>query len=188
MLTTRLTTDLVLESSSSLEYSVFEWDGNDGQWHKDLPPMDERKHYFPRLSLSHESLFVPKLPEPRAEFMLRCEKAVSLLHKRYPFNPKKAIVIVSHAAGCIALTQVLTRLQLCDITPAGPCSIYGFSRNSNTDVWTIDAHDKDGGLNGLTSHLSEMGSTTKPWNNFGDGQRKFYTGPPTSRFAPEDTS
>lgn len=44
------------------EYSVFEWDGNDGQWHKDLPPMEERKHYFPRLSLSHESLFIPKLP------------------------------------------------------------------------------------------------------------------------------
>jgi hypothetical protein len=126
--------------------------------------------------------------EPRAEFMLRCEKAISLFHKRHPFNPKKAIVIVSHAAGCIALTQVLTRLQLCDITPAGPCSIYGFSRNSNTDVWTIDAHDKDGGLNGLTSHLSEMGTTTKPWNNFGDGKRKFYTGPPTSRFAPKDAS
>jgi hypothetical protein len=126
--------------------------------------------------------------EPRAEFLQRCEKAVSLFHERHTFNKSKAIIIVSHAAGCIALSQVLTRLPLSEITPAGPCSIYGFSRTSNTDVWTVDAHDKDGGLNGFTSHLSDMGSKTVPWNNFGDGTRKFYTGPATSRFAPEDAS
>ena len=44
------------------EYSIFEWDGNDGKWHEDLPPLAERKHYFPRLDVTHQSLFVPTLP------------------------------------------------------------------------------------------------------------------------------
>jgi hypothetical protein len=44
------------------EYSVFEMDGHDGVLHKDLPGMDERKCYFPRLNEAHESLFVPELP------------------------------------------------------------------------------------------------------------------------------
>jgi broad specificity phosphatase PhoE len=28
------------------EYSVFEWDGHNGEWHKSLPELSERKHYF----------------------------------------------------------------------------------------------------------------------------------------------
>jgi hypothetical protein len=44
------------------EYSIFEWDGHDGEWHKDLPPLEERKHYFPRLDLSYEPFFIPTLP------------------------------------------------------------------------------------------------------------------------------
>jgi hypothetical protein len=44
------------------EYSVFEMDGHDGQLHKDLPDLEERKCYFPRLDESHKSLFVPELP------------------------------------------------------------------------------------------------------------------------------
>ena len=91
--------------------------------------------------------------------------------------------MVSHAAGCIALAKTLTQKDLTEITPAGPCSIYGFTRTSDTNVWTIDEHDNLEGMNGYTGHLSEMGSATVPWNNFGDGTRKFYTGPPTSRFA-----
>jgi hypothetical protein len=94
--------------------------------------------------------------------------------------------MVSHAAGCIAFAKTLAQKTLQDITPAGPCSIYGFSRTSDTNVWTLDPHDKPHGLNGYTEHLSRMGSTTVPWNNFGDGTTKFYTGPPTSRFAPEN--
>jgi hypothetical protein len=95
-------------------------------------------------------------------------------------------VMVTHAAACIALTKILTNLNLSDITPAGPCSIYRLTRSSETEVWSIDAHDDLKGHNGFTGHLSEMGSTTVPWNKFGDGTRekKFYTGPPTSRFAP----
>lgn len=44
------------------EYSIFEMDGHDGELHKDLPDMEERKLYFPRLDESYESLFVPELP------------------------------------------------------------------------------------------------------------------------------
>ena len=125
------------------------------------------------------------LSEPRAKFIQRCERARKGFHERYPFQPKRALVLVSHAAGCIGLTQVFTQLNLSDITPAGPCSIYGLSRTNNSDVWTLDSHDKPDGLNGFTGHLSDMGNTTIPWNNFGDGKRKFYTGPLTSRFAPK---
>lgn len=93
--------------------------------------------------------------------------------------------MVSHAAGCIALAKTLAKLDLSEITPAGPCSVYGFTRTNETETWTLDAHDKLDGFNGYTGHLSEMGSATVPWNNFGDGKTKFYTGPPTSRFAPK---
>lgn len=44
------------------EYSIFEMDGHDGELHKDLPDLEERKLYFPRLDGTYESLFVPELP------------------------------------------------------------------------------------------------------------------------------
>lgn len=44
------------------EYAVFEMDGHDGKLHKDLPPIEERQNYFPRVDLSYESLFVPAIP------------------------------------------------------------------------------------------------------------------------------
>ena len=167
------------------EYSVFEWDGHDGEWHKDLPTLEERKHYFPRLDISHESLFIPTLPEARDKFQQRCQDAIDKLDTRYPFKGGQVLVIVTHAAGCVMLSKVLTKGELHDITPAGPCSIYGFTRTKDAgNVWTLDPHDKPDGFNGYTAHLAEQGSTTVPWNNFGDGKIKFYTGPPTSRFAP----
>jgi hypothetical protein len=46
----------------NVEYSIFEWDGRGGQWHLDLPKLEERKHYFPRLNMSHESWYIPDLP------------------------------------------------------------------------------------------------------------------------------
>lgn len=168
------------------EHSVFEWDGNQGEWHLDLPPLEERKHYFPRLDLSYQSLFIPTLPEPRAQFMERCNRAMNLFHERHPFRPRQVFIIVSHAAGCVALAKVLSKKNLNDITPAGPCSIYGFTRKSSSGpVWHLDLHDNLDGFNGYTGHLSDQGSTTVPWNDFGDGKTKFYTGPPTSRFAPK---
>lgn len=167
------------------EYSIFEWDGHGGEWHEDLPSIEERKHYFPRVDTSYKSFFIPTLPEPRSAFEDRCQKSVDALHMKYTYKPRQVIVLVSHAAGCIMLAKTLTKKHFTDITPAGPCSIYGFTRTSNTDTWTIDDHDKIDGLNGYSTHLSMLGSSTPPWNNFGDGTRKFYTGPPTSRFAPK---
>mmetsp|Transcript_3562 Transcript_3562/g.6229 ORF Transcript_3562/g.6229 Transcript_3562/m.6229 type:complete len:328 (-) Transcript_3562:605-1588(-) len=176
---------LVSDISILPEYSIFEWDGHDGEWHKDLPPLEERKHYFPRLDLSYESFFVPSLPEPRSAFFDRCQRTVDTFHQRFPHKPRQVIVMVSHAAGCIALAKTLTKKQLTDITPAGPCSIYMFTRTSNDAPWKLDDHDKPNGMNGYTGHLSEMGTSTKPWNNFGDGVTKYYTGPLTSRFHPD---
>ena len=166
------------------EYSIFEWDGHGGEWHQDLPPLEERKHYFPRVDTTYKSFFTPTLPEPRSAFEKRCQQSVNALHTKYPYQPRQVIVLVSHAAGCIMLAKTLTKKQFTDITPAGPCSIYGFTRTSNTETWSIDEHNKVNGLNGYSTHLSMLGSSTPPWNNFGDGTRKFYTGPPTSRFAP----
>lgn len=124
------------------------------------------------------------LLEPRSEFMGRCQKSIDCFHEKHPYKPRQVFVMVSHAAGCIAITKTLSKRPLSDITPAGPCFIFGFSRTSNTDSWKLDDHDNLDGFNGYDGHLSEMGSATKPWNNFGDGKVKFYTGPPTSRFAP----
>lgn len=168
------------------EYSIFEWDGHGGEWHQDLPTLAERYHYFPRLDTDYQSFFIPPLPEPRSEFFERCQRSIDCLHKRYPYKPNQVLFMVSHAASCIALAKTLAQKTLQEITPAGPCSIYGFSRTSDTNTWTLDPHDKPNGLNGYTKHLSTMGSTTLPWNNFGDGTTKFYTGPPTSRFAPDN--
>ena len=165
------------------EYSIFEWDGHEGEWHKDLPSLEERKHYFPRLDTSYKSMYVPNLPEPRNKFFERCQNAIDCFHKQNPYKPRQVFVMVSHAAGCIALAKTLTKLNLTDITPAAPCSIFGFTRKSETDVWSIAAHDDLNGHNGYTGHLSDMSGATIPWNGFGDGVQKFYTGPPTSRFA-----
>ncbi|KAL3903315.1 MAG: hypothetical protein SGARI_005433 [Bacillariaceae sp.] len=44
------------------EYSIFEWDGHGGEWHSDLPPLEERKQYFPRLDMDYEGFFTPELP------------------------------------------------------------------------------------------------------------------------------
>jgi hypothetical protein len=117
--------------------------------------------------------------------MDRCQRSINTFHKKQPYKPRQVFVMVSHAAGCIALAKTLAKLDLSEITPAGPCSVYGFTRTNETETWTLDAHDKLDGFNGYTGHLSEMGSATVPWNNFGDGKTKFYTGPPTSRFAPK---
>lgn len=168
------------------EYSVFEWDGHGGEWHACLPTMQERSYYFPRLDASHESLFIPDLPEPKADFQGRCNRAIEELNKKYTFKPKSAVVIISHAAGCVGLSVAASQKTLQDITPAAPCSVFRLSRSSNSDVWDLDDHDKEGGLNGHTNHLSTLGESTVPWNHFADkSKHRGYTGPPTSRFAPQ---
>jgi len=168
------------------EYSIFEWDGHNGEWHKDLPSMEERVHYFPRVDINHESLFVPSMPEPKSVFFDRCDRVAKTFNERYPYKPRQVFVMVSHAAGCVAMSKAFTGLDLNEITPAAPCSLFLLSRASASEKWSIDAHDQPKSMNGYTDHLTDMGTNTVPWNNFGDGTKKFYTGPPTSRFAPKD--
>jgi broad specificity phosphatase PhoE len=165
------------------EYSVFEWDGHGGTWHASLPPLEERQHYFPRLDVSYQSMFVPPLPEPRHAFRQRCEKAVHSLNARFGFPRKSALVIVTHAAACIGLVQAAANRTWAEIHPAAPCGIYRLTRShASQSVWSLDS----GHLNGHTSHMSDMSGKTVPWNNFGDKQvHRGYTGPLTSPFAPE---
>jgi broad specificity phosphatase PhoE len=168
------------------EYSIFEWDGHNGIFHKSLPTnLEERKHYFPRFDVQYKSMFIPELPEPRDQFHKRCQQVATAIQQRFIYRPKTAIVMVTHAAGCIGLAAALTNTSIADITPAAPCSIYKLTRASNSSVWMMDRHDIANSMNGYTNHISDMGTTTVPWNNFAD--KKYfhgYTGPATSKFAP----
>lgn len=169
------------------EYSIFEWDGKNGEWHKDLPSISERAHYFPRLDASYQSLFVPDMPEPRPQFHTRCEKAIAAFNDKFPFQPQTAVIMTTHAAACVNLCKVATQQTLADITPAAPCSVYRLTRISDTNKWELDAHDLEGGMNGYSDHLDMEGGSTVPWNHFGDKSvNRGYTGPPTSRFAPKE--
>ena len=195
------------------EYSVFEWDAKGGDWHASLPPLEERRHYFPRLAWQYQSLFVPPLPEvPRQVLFARCDRAMAGLHERFPYCPQRkstALVIVTHAATCIGLVQAATQGALADINPAAPCGVYRLTRNSaNQTRWTMDAaaygsddddamHNKSTttngrrnprrNLNGHTDHLSFISPNTIAWNHFGDkNHHRGYTGPPTSKFAPPE--
>eukprot|EP00545_Synedropsis_sp_CCMP1620_P003065 CAMPEP_0119004762 /NCGR_PEP_ID=MMETSP1176-20130426/1337_1 /TAXON_ID=265551 /ORGANISM="Synedropsis recta cf, Strain CCMP1620" /LENGTH=279 /DNA_ID=CAMNT_0006956507 /DNA_START=21 /DNA_END=860 /DNA_ORIENTATION=+ len=161
------------------EYSVFEMDGHDGMLHKDLPGMDERKCYFPRLDDTHESLFVPELPEPRDQFLTRCDNAMTSFNRRYSYSPGTAFVIVTHAAACIGLSRAASNATLQEVHAAGPCSVFRLTRTSPTDVWDLDHFSKEKGLNGYSDHISVKGNFTYPWNNFASKAiNRGYTGPP----------
>lgn len=172
------------------EYSVFEWDAKGGDWHASLPPLHERRHYFPRLKWEYKSLFVPPLPEPRQVFFARCQRALRALHQAFPYQPKTAIVIVTHAATCIGLAQAAAQSTMSDINPAAPCGVYRLWRSrADQTCWHMDACDKSTGLNlnGYTAHLSSISPNTIAWNHFGDKNRhQGYTGPLTSKFAPSE--
>lgn len=167
------------------ESSIFEWDNGTGSLHTSLPESAaERPHYFPRIDTSYTSLFVPTLPEPRSKFLDRCRRAVDAIGTT--FADRKVIVAVTHAAGCIGLVQAATGLGRHQITPAAPCSVYRLTRKVGETIWRLDEHDTEGSLNGHTAHLTELGTKTVPWNNFGDKKYfRGYTGPANSRFAPE---
>lgn len=161
------------------ENSVWELDGHGGKLHADLPSIKERKMYFPRVNKDYESLFTPNLPEARCDFLGRCDFAMESLNKRYKFRPRTAIVIVSHAAACVGLARAGANVTLQQVMPPGPCSMFRLTRSSDTDVWDLDHYADKEGFNGKNKHLSQIGSTTVPWNNFADKAiNKGYTGPP----------
>lgn len=159
------------------EKSVWEIDaGHNGELHACLPDLEERKCYFPRLDISHESLFVPSLPESRPEFIARCEKSIQELNKKYPYKPNSVIIIVTHAAGCVVLSKAAAGGELSDINAASPCGVFGLTRTSDSECWDLDKYDKEGGMNGYSAHLSDLGKHTIPWNHL--GPKGAYSGPP----------
>lgn len=173
------------------EYSVFELDSNDRKWHESLPSLPERKCYFPRMDDTYESMFMPTLPENQEQFLGRSEEVVRQLNERYRLQATKeggvdgdcttprVIVIVTHAAGCVALSKSASGQELQDINPAAPCGIYRLDRVDDSERWDIDHHSKEGGMNGYTDHLScGVGKMTVPWNHFGDNKvNDGYSGP-----------
>lgn len=165
------------------EYSIFEWDGHNGEWHACLPDIHERVHYFPRIDPTHESLFIPELPEPKSMFRARCQKVADLLSVHYPVEQYPVLVLVTHAAGCVGLSSAVSNSALEAITPAAPCGIFRLTRSSQQSTWTLPSPNDM--WNGHTDHLSDLGQHTVPWNHFGDkSKNRGYTGPPDSRFAP----
>ena len=162
------------------EYSIFELDCHNAGFHDSLPTMAERKCYFPRLDENYQTNFIPALPESKDEFVDRCAKAIAEVNKQYTFRPNSAIVLVTHAAGCVAMAAAAAGLTLQDINAASPCGIYRLTRTIDSgDKWEIDFYGKKGGMNGFTGHLSDMGEHTIPWNHFGPKDvNNGYTGPP----------
>jgi len=174
------------------EYSVFELDSHDRKLHESLPSLPERKCYFPRMDETYESMFIPTLPENRGQFLDRSEEVVRRLNERYRRQVTKdggtdrectttprVIVIVTHAAGCVALSKSASGQDLKNINPSPPCGIYRLDRVDDSERWDIDDYSKEGGMNGYTDHLCcGVGETTVPWHHFGDKEvNNGYTGP-----------
>jgi broad specificity phosphatase PhoE len=170
------------------EYSIFEFDMWAQDLHSSLPDMEERKHYFPRLDSNYDTMFVPSLPEDRTIFFQRCEDSMKCINKEFfeSFDKGKqhrVILVVTHAACCIGLVRAATGLDPSEINPAAPCGIYKLTRSRGDEKWNIDHYSKTDGLNGFTGHLEDLGTSTKPWNHFGDKDvDDGYTGPSPRRF------
>ena len=163
------------------EYSVFEMDLRCQDYHASLPEMDERKCYFPRLDENHETAFVPDLPEDLNKFLSRCDEAMKHISSAYPCEDEKnrVLIVVTHAACCIGLVKSATGMALQDINAASPCSIFKLTRKPRDTKWGIDHFSKEGGMNGFTDHMDDIGTMTRPWNNFGDKKvDNGWTGPP----------
>ncbi len=178
------------------EYSIFEFDLWDDGLHHSLPPsMEERKLYFPRLDVSHQSAYVPKVPEDVDTFLKRCEETMVQLNKIHGTKP--VLILVTHAACCIGLVKAATQLTLQDVNPAAPCSIYrltrtlqscdiddGVNKDNLSSPWKVDHYTKENGFNGFTGHLKEDLGHTIPWNHFERNEENRsilsagYTGPP----------
>jgi len=160
--------------------SVWELDGG-GLWnyHSSLPSsMEERGWYYPRVDDSYQSLFTPTLPESREDFLHRCDRVMQELHNRFDFVEKSAIIVVTHAAGCVALARAAANLTLQEINPAPPCGMYILTRSCNTPIWSLDHHSIPSGANGFVGHVSDLGRHTFPWNHFGNKkENNGYTGP-----------
>mmetsp|Transcript_16573 Transcript_16573/g.24183 ORF Transcript_16573/g.24183 Transcript_16573/m.24183 type:complete len:276 (-) Transcript_16573:642-1469(-) len=160
------------------EYGVFELDIWNGDFHESLPNIEERQCYFPRLESDYSTLFVPDLPEDCEKFFDRCDEAMKRIGAAYPCHEdnNRVLIIVTHAACCIGLVKSGTGCAVQEITAAAPCSIYKMTRTTEEEKWTIDHYSKEGGTNGYTGHMKDVGSATVPWNNFGED--KTYSGPP----------
>lgn len=115
------------------------------------------------------------LAEHKSEFASRCDQAMLAFNRRFPYAPRTAIVIVTHAAGCICLARAAAGVCLVDVNAAGPCGVFRLTRSSPNEQWQLDHWSKAGGMNGHMDHISDMGQSTVPWHHMGPNGE--YTGP-----------
>lgn len=163
------------------EHSIFELDLWGQDLHSSLPEMEERQCYFPRIDGEYQTMFVPSLPETKKEFFERCDLAMEHISREFPCGNDKnrVIILVTHAACCIGLVKSASGVALEEINPAAPCALYKLTRMTNENEWDIDHHSKVGGMNGFIGHMKDVGTFTRPWNNFGNRDiDNGYTGPP----------
>lgn len=99
---------------------------------------------------------VEKFPEA---FLPRCDKAVDAINEKYTYISGTAVVIVTHAAGCIGLAASAAGVHIDEINAAAPCSIYKLTRSSDNGKWQICDIN-----HGYKKHITKTGNTTWPWH------------------------
>ena len=121
---------------------------------ENMPTLEERAAYFPRIDLTYTSIFRPEVDEeyPTGAMERFGETAKTITEK----FAGESCVLVTHAAGVVAIVASLLKCRICDIKPASPCCLYRLDRESVTSPWTLSSE-----FDGTTSHLSELGVTNK---------------------------
>jgi len=95
--------------------------------------MNERQCYFPIIDGDYQTMFVPPLPEDKDKFFDRWDSAMEHIARNFRCDNEQhpAIAVVTPAACCIGLVKSAASVELEDINPAAPCSIYSLRRTTN---------------------------------------------------------
>jgi broad specificity phosphatase PhoE len=118
-----------------------------------LPSAKERFRYFPRIDVDYEPLFFPEVNEQYPdEALTRYHSAALGLAARFP---NEGIVLVTHAAGVVAILASLLNCRIRDVPAASPCGLFRLDLTPGSEKYTLADN-----VNGITSHISKSGKTT----------------------------
>ena len=84
---------------------------------------------------------------------------MNFINAKYKYRSGTAIVIVTHAAGCIGLAASAAGINIDDVNAAAPCSVYKLTRSSDDEKWKI-CHVN----HGYKNHITRLGKNTWPWH------------------------
>jgi broad specificity phosphatase PhoE len=155
------------------EDAIWEIDHDDKLKHDELPHISERAHYFPRIDTTsnHLQILRPNLPENFPDQCLeRCKKAAEAITAHFPYQAGQAIIIISHAAPCVAIAACLCEMPLKVINPVGPANVTKMVRKSDDEPWVLVD-----GWNCKSDHTKVKSKHTVPWHNWGENWA--YSGP-----------